>query len=117
MLHTHIYIAYIDLVFQVTGLCSLTYGRKCLSIKIRNFLTSIVTILFKHFWEVWSCFKFNSLGLALGMVLKFYTNATKFQSFFSFFKVSKFQILTFVDFAGRQTGMGAFLPPLSRHPE
>ena len=31
----------------------------------------------KHFFEEWSWFKFNSLGLALGMTLKSYTDVTK----------------------------------------
>ena len=31
----------------------------------------------KHFFEEWPWFKFNSLGLALGMTLKFYTDVTK----------------------------------------
>ena len=30
-----------------------------------------------HFFEGWSWFKFNNLGLALGMILQFYTNVAK----------------------------------------
>ena len=31
----------------------------------------------KHFFEEWSWFRFNSLGLTLGMALKFYTSVAK----------------------------------------
>ena len=30
-----------------------------------------------HFFERWSWFKFNNLGLALGMTLKFYTSVAE----------------------------------------
>ena len=31
----------------------------------------------KHFFEGWSWFRFNNLGLTLGMALKFYTSVGK----------------------------------------
>ena len=43
----------------------------------------ITTLIYKDltrktaFFEGWSWFKFNNLGLALGMALKFYTSVTK----------------------------------------
>ena len=43
----------------------------------------IITSIYKDptrrttFFEVWSWLKFNNLGLALGMALKFYTNVVK----------------------------------------
>ena len=52
------------------------------------------------FFEGWSWFKFNNLGLALGMTLKFYTSVTKGLKL----KVRKFLGLspTFVEFTGKK---------------
>ena len=63
-----------------------------------------------HFFEGWSWFKVNNLGLALGMALKFYTSVTKGLKL----KVRKSWGLTpaFVEVAGGKTDRGAFLPPL-----
>ena len=51
---------------------------------------------------------FNNLGLALGMVLKFYTNMTKVVKI----SVSKFVglVLTFVEVTGKKLVVEAFLP-------
>ena len=53
-----------------------------------------------HFFEGWSWFKFNSLGLALGMGLKFYTRVVKGLKL----KVRKFWWLipTFVEVTGEK---------------
>ena len=52
-------------------------------------------------------FKFNNLGLALGMVLKFYTSVTKRLKL----KIRKFWrlISTFVEVTGKKTGREAFM--------
>ena len=64
------------------------------------------------FLEGWSWFKFNNLGLALDMNLKFYTSLSKGLKL----KLKKFWglILTFVKVKGENLVGGAFLPP---HPE
>ena len=64
------------------------------------------------FLEGWSWFKFNNLGLALDMNLKFYTSLSKGLKL----KLKKFWglILTFVKVTGENLVGGAFLPP---HPE
>ena len=51
---------------------------------------------------------FNNLGLALGMVLKFYTNMAKVVKI----SVSKFVglVLTFVEVTGKKLVVEAFLP-------
>ena len=51
---------------------------------------------------------FNNLGLALGMVLKFYTNMAKVVKI----SVSKFVglVLTFVEVTGKRLVVEAFLP-------
>ena len=61
------------------------------------------------FLEGWSWFKFNNLGLALCMNLKFYTSLSKGLKL----KVKKFLglILTFVEVTGENLVGGAFLPP------
>ena len=61
------------------------------------------------FFERCSWFKINNLGLALGIVLKFYTNVAKELKL----KVKKFWglIPTSVEVQGK-SGRGAFLPPL-----
>ena len=53
----------------------------------------------KQFFEWCSWFKFNNLGLALGMTLKFYTSVTKGLKL----KVRKFWglIFTFVEVTGK----------------
>ena len=52
------------------------------------------------FFEEWPWFKFNNLGLALGMALKFYTNVAKRLKL----KIRKFWDLlsTFVDVTGEK---------------
>ena len=64
------------------------------------------------FFEGWSWFKFNNLGLALGTNLKFYTSLSKGLKL----KVRKFWglILTFVEVTGEKlVGVGVvFLPPI-----
>ena len=52
------------------------------------------------FFRKWSWFKFNNLGLALGMTLKFYTNLAQGLKL----KVRKFwgQIPTFVEVTGEK---------------
>ena len=37
----------------------------------------IITSILKHFFEGWSWFKFNNLGLTLDMALKFYACVAK----------------------------------------
>ena len=60
------------------------------------------------FFEGWSWFKFNNLGLALGTNLKFYASLTKG------LKVRKFWglIRTFIEVTGEKLVEGAFLPPI-----
>ena len=68
------------------------------------------------FFEGWSWFRFNNLGLALGTNLKFYTNVAKGLKL----KVIKFLglILTFVEFTGKKLVGGLFAPPPPPpHPE
>ena len=59
------------------------------------------------FFERWSWFKFNNLGLALGTNLKFYTSVAKRLKL----KVRKFWglISTFVEVTGEKLVAGAFL--------
>ena len=61
------------------------------------------------FFEGWSKFKFNNLGLTLGMNLKFYTSVAKVLKL----KVRKFWglIPMFVEVRGEKLVGGAFLPP------
>ena len=65
------------------------------------------------FFEGWSWFKFNNLGLALGTNLKFYTSVAKGLKL----KVRKFlgPIPTFVEVTGGKLvgGRGLFAPPSS----
>ena len=63
------------------------------------------------FFEGWSWFKFNNLGLALGTNLKFYTSVAKGLKL----KVRKFWELipTFVEVTGKKLVGGPFAP----HPE
>ena len=59
------------------------------------------------FFEGWSCFKFNNLGLARGMALEFYTSVAKGLKQ----KVTKFWglITTFVEVTGEKlVGGGLF---------
>ena len=60
------------------------------------------------FFEGWSCFKFNYLGLALDMNLKFYNSATKGLTL----KVRKFLgvVPSFVEVTGEKLVGRAFLP-------
>ena len=60
------------------------------------------------FFEWWSWFKFNNLGLALGTNLKFHTSEEKELKL----KVRKFWALdpTFVEATGQKLVGGAFLP-------
>ena len=64
------------------------------------------------FFDRWSWFKFNNLGLALGTNLKFYTSVAKGLKL----KVRKFWglIPTFVEVTGGKLVGGPFWPP---HPE
>ena len=61
------------------------------------------------FFEGWSWFKFNNLGLALGTNLKFYNNAAKELKL----KVRKFWglIHTFAEVIGEKLVEGPFSPP------
>ena len=63
------------------------------------------------FFDGWSWFKFNNLGLALGTNLKFYASVTKGLKL----KVRKFWglIPTFVEVTGEKlVGKGLFAPPI-----
>ena len=66
------------------------------------------------FFETWSWFKFNNLGLTLAMALTVHTSVRKELKL----KVRKFWglILTFVEVTGEKTGRGPFCPTPS-HPE
>ena len=63
-----------------------------------------------HFFEEWSWFKFNNLGLALGTNVKFYTSVTKGLKL----KVRMFcgLILTFIEVTGEKLVGGTFPPTL-----
>ena len=65
------------------------------------------------FFERWSWFRFNNLGLSLGMTLKFNTSLSKGLKL----KVRKFWELspTFVEVTGKKLVGGLFVP--SPHPE
>ena len=85
------------------------------SISTREVITNSILQGFdlkkKNFFEAWSWFKFNNLGLALGMTLKFYTSVAKGLRL----KVRKFWGLlsVFVEVRGEKIGMGgSFFPPL-----
>ena len=75
-------------------------------------ITSILMVLTRktNFFDGSSCFKFNKLGLALGMTFKFYTSVGKRLKL----KVRKLWglILTFVEVPGEKLVGGAFLPPI-----
>ena len=62
------------------------------------------------FFEGWSWFKFNNLGLALGMNFKFYTSVAKGLKL----EVRKFwgRIPTFVEVTREKLVGGPFVPPL-----
>ena len=62
------------------------------------------------FFEGWSWFKFNNLGLAQGIALKFYTSVAKGLKL----KVRKFWglIPTFVEVTGEKLVGGPFCPTL-----
>ena len=61
------------------------------------------------FIEVWSWFRFNNLGLAIGIGLKFYNSVAKGLEL----KVRKFfgLIPTFVEVTGEKIVVGAYLAP------
>ena len=63
------------------------------------------------FFEEWSWFKFNNLGLVLGTDLKFYTSLAKGLKL----KARKFWglIPTFVEVTGKKLVGGPFCPPPS----
>ena len=63
-----------------------------------------------HFFERWSWFKFNNLGLALDLALKFYTSVAEDLKL----KVRKFLrlISTFVEVTGKKLVGGSFFDPL-----
>ena len=65
------------------------------------------------FFQSWAWFKFNNLGLALGMTLKFYTSVAKRLKL----KVEKFWglSLTFVAVTGEKLVGGLFASPPSTH--
>ena len=61
------------------------------------------------FFEGWFWFKFNNLGLTLGMNLKFYTSAAKGSKL----KVRKFfGANSLVEVTGKKLVGGPFYPPL-----
>ena len=66
-------------------------------------------IIKTSFFEEWSWFKFNDLGLALGIALKFYTSVAKGLKV----KVKKFSglIPMFVEVTGENMVEGAFWAP------
>ena len=59
------------------------------------------------FFEGWSWFKFNNLGLTLGMTLKFYTSVAKGLIFFGLSP-------TFVEVTGKKLVGGAFFRLLAK---
>ena len=68
-----------------------------------------------HFFEEWSWFKFNNLGLALGTNLNFCISVAKGLKL----KVRKFLRLipTFIEVTGGKLVGGAFAPPPLPNPE
>ena len=91
------------------------FGNSCTS--MREVIITLILYgldLKKHFFEVWSWFKFDNLGLALGMALKLYSGVIKELKL----KVRKLRrlIFTFVEVTrGKLVGGGAFCPPLPPH--
>ena len=75
----------------------------------------ITTSILQGFFERWSWFKFNNLGVALGTNFKFYTSVTKGLKL----KVTKFGGLnpTFVEVTGEKLVGEAFWPPPPPHPK
>ena len=85
---------------------------------MREVITTLILEGFgqkSRFFEEWSWFKFNNLGLALGTNVKFYTSVAKGLKL----KVRRFWglILTFIEVTGKKLVGGTFLPPLLPHPE
>ena len=82
------------------------------SISMREVIT---TSILQGFFEGWSWFKFNNLGVALGTNFKFYTSVTKGLKL----KVTKFGGLnpTFVEVTGEKLVGEAFWPPPPPHPK
>ena len=81
------------------------------SISVTEVIITSILKRFDHknyFFEGWSWFKFNNLGLALGMAIKFYTSVAKGLKL----KVSKFWGLTpmFAEVTEEKPVGGAFLP-------
>ena len=68
-----------------------------------------------HFFEEWSWFKFNNLGLALGTNLKFYTSVAKGLKL----RAWKFLglIPTFAEVTEKKLAGGPFCPHPLPHPE
>ena len=86
------------------------------SISMREFIRTSILQGFdqkNHFFQGWTWFKFNNLGLALGMTLKFYTSVAKRLKL----KVEKFWglSLTFVAVTGEKLVGGLFASPPSTH--
>ena len=84
------------------------------SISIREVIITSILLGFylkKQFFDGCSWFKFNNLGLPLGMTLKFYASVTKVLKL----KVRKFWglILTFVEVTGEKLVGMLFVPPSS----
>ena len=88
------------------------------SISIREVILTSILQGFdqkKHFFEGWSWFNFNNLGLALSMALKFYTSLAEGLKL----KLRKFcrLIITFVKVTGEKLIGELFCPPLPHRPE
>ena len=82
------------------------------SISLREVITTSILKGFdqkNRFFQRWSWFKFNNLGLALGMALKFNTSVAKGSKV----KVRKFwrPIPMFVEVTGKKLAGEAFCPP------
>ena len=96
----------IVMILTFVQLCFVIFGLNLLKKKI-NFIKK-KEFEKNTFLKGWSWFKFNNLGLALGMTFKFYTSVAKRLKL----KVRKWGLnLTFVEVTGEKLVWGAFLPP------
>ena len=99
-----------DLNYIVSAVMWPKFGSS--SISMREVIVTSILYGFDQkniFFEGWSCFKFNNLGMTLGIALKFYASVEK---------VLKLKVRSFWDFYKRRSYRektdreGLFAPPL-----
>ena len=97
-----------DLNYNVNVVMWPKFGNS--SVSVREVIITSISWGFEPFFEVWSWFKLNNLGMAVGTDLKFYTSAAKGLKL----KVWKFLglIRTFADVRKEKLVGGPFRPPI-----